>query len=99
MSVGDTFLVPGEYFYHLSTVPATEYSLVMDFVALTFPDRISPQWSRYRSEEEIQYLERRCEGLSVSDLSEWVKAEDQCCIVTKHLDRVVSLHYGVDLLR
>ena len=79
----DTFLEPGEYFYHLGPTHPAKYPIVDKFEAFTFPSALPLHWSRYRDEwEELALVSLK--NVSPSDTSHKVISDDGCCVVTKH---------------
>ncbi|TBU41876.1 hypothetical protein BD309DRAFT_1020393 [Dichomitus squalens] len=81
----DPHLPPGFYHYFLSpSETKTNYRIVDDFRAWTFPVSVPPHWSPSKNAEEVVELRVRYTKCSSASLSHGVKLDDGYCLITKY---------------
>ncbi|TBU28324.1 hypothetical protein BD311DRAFT_333539 [Dichomitus squalens] len=85
----DTFLESGEYFYHLGPMHPAQYPIVAKFNAFIFPVALPAHWSRHMDNQEDLDL---WANVTESVMSDKVKSDDGCCIVTKHYNACDNAH-------
>ena len=96
ISTTSDLVEPGSYYYFLGpTDTATNYGIVDDFRALSFPDSVPPHWSRAKDRLEVVELRRRFAKFSSTIISDLVKFDDGCCLITKYYNGASFDHIGI----